>query len=99
MYKDKKNLALRTMFNVLFNSTMLGTLDRKGFLPRQQQIRKLRTKKFISEDDAQLLYVVKLEPISNLLSLFGGREHVIYFWHFVRHCSYKPSLNIIPTLE
>lgn len=87
------------MFNILFNSTMFGTLDRKGFLPWQRIIRNLRTKKFMLEDDIQLLYVVKLEPNSNLLSLFGGREHLIYFWHFVRHHLYKPSLRVIPALE
>lgn len=95
---NKKNLTSYTMFNIVFNSTIFGTLDRKGFLPLQQ-IRKLRTRKFIPEDDIHLLYVVKLEPNSNLLSLFGGREHLIYFWHFVRHCLYQPSLKIIPTLE
>lgn len=86
------------MFNILFNSTMFGTLDRQGFLPWQQS-RKLKTRKLTFEDDDQLFYVVKLEPKSNLLSLFGGREHLIYFWHFVRHSLYKPSMKIIPTLE
>ncbi|XP_068982609.1 dimethyladenosine transferase 2, mitochondrial [Bombus flavifrons] len=96
---NKRNLTSYTMFNVLFNSTMFGTLDRKGFLPWQQITRKLKTKKFILEDDIELLYVVKLEPNSNLLSLFGGREHLIYFWHFARHYLYKPSSRVIPTLE
>lgn len=94
----KRNLTLYTMFNILFNSTMFGTLDRQGFLP-WQQTKKLKTKKFTFVEDDELFYVVKLEPKSNLLSLFGGREQLIYFWHFVRHCTYIPSLKIIPTLE
>lgn len=94
----KRSSTLYIMFNILFNATMFGTLDRKGFLP-WQQIRKVKTRTLTFEDDNQLLYVVKLEPNSNLLSLFGGREQLIYFWHFVRFCFYRPSLRIIPTLE
>lgn len=92
---DGRSLTLYTMFNILFNSTMFGTLDRQGFLPWQQTMTRKRT----FENDNQLFYVVKLEPKSNLLSLFGGREQLIYFWHFVRYCLYKPTLKIIPTLE
>ncbi|XP_033347694.1 dimethyladenosine transferase 2, mitochondrial [Bombus vosnesenskii] len=95
---NKRNSTPQIMFKILFNTTMFGTLDRKGFLP-WQQVRKLKTSKFGPEDDSEVLFVVKLEPNSNLLSLFGGREHLIYFWHFVRHYLYKPSSTVIPTLE
>lgn len=86
------------MFKILFNFTIFGKLDKKGFLP-WQQIRKSKTSKFGSKDDNQVLFVVKLEPKSNILSLFGEREHLIYFWHFVRHYLYRSSSAVIPTLE
>nr|XP_033188858.1 dimethyladenosine transferase 2, mitochondrial [Bombus vancouverensis nearcticus] len=95
---NKRHLAPQIMFQILFNFTMFGKLDRKGFLP-WQQVRKSRTSKFRSKDDNQVLFVVKLEPKSNILSLFGGREDLIYFWHFVRQYLYKSSSAIIPTLE
>ncbi|XP_071868974.1 mitochondrial transcription factor B2 [Bombus fervidus] len=94
----KNNLVLYTMFNVVFNSTMFGTLDRQGFLPMQKSKRSKITK-FTSEDFDELFYVVKLEPKSNILSLFGGREQLIYFWHFIRHYLYNPSRKIIPAME
>lgn len=90
--------TIYTMFNILFNFTMFGALDRQGFLPCEQ-MKKSRTKKVIFKEDIELFYVVKLEPKSDLLSLFGGREQLIYFWHFIRYCLYRPSSRIIPTLE
>ena len=79
------------MFRILFNYIVFGTLDGKGFLP-WQKIKK-------SNITDQLFYVVKLEPKSNLLSLFGEKEGVIYFWHFVRQYFYRPTLRVIPSLE
>ncbi|XP_060826773.1 dimethyladenosine transferase 2, mitochondrial [Bombus pascuorum] len=96
--RNKRNVSLHTLFNIVFNSTMFGTLDRQGFLP-MRKIKKSRTTKLTFEDDDELFYVVKLEPKSNILSLFGGREQLVYLWHFVRHYLYKPSMKIIPTLE
>ncbi|XP_043583055.1 dimethyladenosine transferase 2, mitochondrial isoform X2 [Bombus pyrosoma] len=84
--------------NFLSCITTISMEYRQGFLP-WQRTKKLKTRKLIFLEDDELLYVVKLEPKSNLLSLFGGRENLIYFWHFVRHCTYSPSLKIIPTLE
>lgn len=80
------------MFRILFDHTVFGTLDGKGFLPWK----KIKKSDII---DNQFFYVVKLEPKPNLLSLFGEKEGVIYFWHFIRQYFYRPTLRVIPSLE
>ncbi|KAF3421265.1 hypothetical protein E2986_08089 [Frieseomelitta varia] len=92
MHHSKKGLITHIMFRTLFNYTVFGTLDRKGFLP-WQNIKKSN----ITEN--QFFYVVKLEPKPNLLSLFGEKEGVIYFWHFIRQYYHRPTLRLIPSLE
>lgn len=88
------------MFNTLFNYTVFGTLDRKAFLP-WQKIRKSNNKRksVVLQADNELFYLVKVEPRPDLFALFGEKEHLIYFWHFVRHHLYKSSSRVIPTLE
>lgn len=85
------------MFNILFNYTIFGTLDRKGFLPWQKRKRLKKYKKI--ENDNNFFYVVKFEPKPDIFTLFGEKEHIINFWHFIRQNLYKPSTKIIPTLE
>ncbi|KAK1118395.1 hypothetical protein K0M31_015095 [Melipona bicolor] len=92
MHHSKKSFKTYIMFRTLFNHTLFGTLDGKGFLP-WQKIKKSNI------TDNQLFYVIKLEPKPNLLLLFGEKEGVIYFWYFIRHYFYRPTLRVIPSLE
>lgn len=85
------------MFNTLFNYKIFGTLDKKGFLSHQRK-KKLK-KKCKNKEIDNFFYVVKLEPKPDIFTLFGEKENIINFWHFVRHNFYKPSSRIIPTLE
>lgn len=86
------------MFNTLFNYTIFGTLDRKGFLPwqKKKKIKKYHKK---TEIDNNLFYVVKFEPKPDIFTLFGEKENIINFWHFIRQNLYNPTTKIIPTLE
>lgn len=97
-YQGKGSLITYVMFNTLFNYKVFGTLDRKGFLPWQKK-KKLRKNYKHVEIDNNLYYVVKLEPKPDIFTLFGEKENIINFWHFIRHNLYKPSSKIIPTLE
>lgn len=98
MYNGKKASTSCIMFNTLLNYKIYGTIDRRGFIP---WLRKKKTANNNNErkTDTEMLHVVKLEPKPDLLKLFGGKDSIIYFWHFVRHHFYKPSLRVIPALE
>ncbi|XP_076754005.1 mitochondrial transcription factor B2 [Xylocopa sonorina] len=96
---DKKITTNRIMFHILFNYKIFGTLDRKGFIPWIRKRKANRNGRNHTVDDSEMLYVVKLEPKSDLFTLFDGKENMKYFWHFIRHHFYKPSLRVIPALE
>ncbi|XP_017790646.1 PREDICTED: dimethyladenosine transferase 2, mitochondrial [Habropoda laboriosa] len=85
------------MFDILFDYKILGTLDRNAFIPWEK--RKLRNKSISQNYDIDVLFVTKLEPKPNLYTIFGGKNNLIHFWHFVRHHFYKPSQRVIPALE
>ncbi|XP_043793258.1 dimethyladenosine transferase 2, mitochondrial [Apis laboriosa] len=97
IYRNKGSLVTYIMFNTLFNYKIFGTLDNKGFLSYQRK-KKLK-KNYKNKEIDDFFYVVKLEPKPDIFTLFGEKEHIINFWHFVRHNFYKPSSRIIPTLE
>ncbi|CAK9822620.1 Dimethyladenosine transferase 2, mitochondrial [Anthophora retusa] len=85
------------MFNTLFNYKMFGTLDRNAFIPWQK---KVTVRKNTNQSrNCHVLYVVKLEPKTNIHTMFGDKENLIDFWYFIRHHFYVPSQRIIPALE
>lgn len=80
------------MFQLLFNYKLLGSVDRKAFIPWPKY------NKSTHEDYFQF-YIVKFEPKPELLETFKGKNNLIYFWHFVRYNLYKKSSRVIPALE
>ncbi|CAL7949585.1 unnamed protein product [Xylocopa violacea] len=98
-YPSKQITTNRIMFHILFDYKIFGTLDRKGFIPWLKNTKAKNNNRNHIVDDSKVLYVVKLEPKSNLFTLFNGKENVLYFWHFIRHHFYKPSLRVIPAME
>ncbi|XP_054010238.1 dimethyladenosine transferase 2, mitochondrial-like isoform X1 [Hylaeus anthracinus] len=88
------------MFQIIFDYQMFGTLDRKAFVPwkRKMGFQNNDKHKFY-EEDSNFLYVVKLEPKPDLLKTLGGKQDLIYFWHFTRRNLYKLNNRVIPTLE
>ncbi|XP_026674294.1 dimethyladenosine transferase 2, mitochondrial isoform X2 [Ceratina calcarata] len=98
MYNGKKASTNCIMFNILLDYKIFGTIDRRGFIPCLRKKKKVNNNKG-RKTDSEMLYVVKLEPKADLLKLFDGKDSLIYFWHFVRHHFYKPSLRVIPALE
>ncbi|XP_076637665.1 mitochondrial transcription factor B2 [Colletes latitarsis] len=86
------------MFQMLFNYKMFGLVDRKAFVPWCTNKAK-RKQSICDQQDIMFFDVVKLEPKPDLFILFGGKQNVKNFWHFVRHNLYKPSNRVIPTLE
>ncbi|XP_031843334.1 mitochondrial transcription factor B2 [Nomia melanderi] len=95
------------MFETIFDYHVLGELDRKAFIPWNKYIRKqvqMKTSTLYKGKEKHvknlsILYVVKIEPKREIPVICFGKEDLIYFWYFIRHYFYKPSVRVIPSLE
>ncbi|XP_012522923.1 dimethyladenosine transferase 2, mitochondrial-like isoform X2 [Monomorium pharaonis] len=88
------------MFHLMFNYELLGTLNRKAFIPwhakkRQPMLNQLRLS---AKQDYEQMYVIKLEPKADLY-LQLSQEDWITFSYFVRHHMLKRTSRVIPALE
>ncbi|EZA51932.1 hypothetical protein DMN91_006978 [Ooceraea biroi] len=96
--------SLKVMFQTMFHYEHLGTVDRKAFLPSARQKKTSSKHKYNSTFDEKLredykhMYVIKLEPRSDLYSLLTKKDWIV-FWYFVRHHMRKRSNRLIPDLE
>ncbi|XP_076284583.1 mitochondrial transcription factor B2 isoform X2 [Lasioglossum baleicum] len=99
------------MFQTIFDYHVFGKVDRKAFIPwNKGKIKKKLTKHVhklsptrveenTPDEDLSYLYVVKIEPKSKTLISTHGKEDLLYFWYFVRHNLYKPTVRVIPSME
>ncbi|XP_012226131.1 dimethyladenosine transferase 2, mitochondrial [Linepithema humile] len=89
----------RVLFKLMFDAELLGTLDRKSFLPWPRQ-KKFTTKSAIERaklDYAQI-YVARIEPKIDFYSQLSEKDWLI-FWYFARHHLRRRTNKVIPELE
>lgn len=88
------------MFQTMFNYKLLGTLNRKAFLPWPRQNNKIKHKlaRTRAKQDYEQINVIKVEPKIDLYSQLP-LEDWITFSYFVKHHMKKRSHRVIPELE
>lgn len=83
---------------MLFDSKLLGKLDRYSALPWQRK--KPHKHKLIKKpqnDDEQFFYVVRIEP--KVFNTGSDENELMLFYFFVRHHMISRKNKIIPELE
>lgn len=89
------------MFKLMFNYELLGTLNRKAFIPWPKKKRRstmIRDTQYLWTEDYEQIYVIKLEPKADLYSQLSEKDWIT-FSYFVRHHMQKRRIRVIPALE
>lgn len=98
---NNKNLRAYTgskvLFQTMFDYQILGTLNRKAFLPWPKK-KNLQNISLQMKLDYENIYVIKLEPKVDLYSHLS-QEDWITFSYFAKHHLQKRSSRVIPELE
>ncbi|XP_011876361.1 PREDICTED: dimethyladenosine transferase 2, mitochondrial isoform X2 [Vollenhovia emeryi] len=90
----------KVMFKLMFNYELLGTLNRKAFIPwpkKKRQPGNNATSLWLKQDYEQI-YVIRLEPRADLYSELS-RKDWITFSYFVKYHMQKRCTRVIPALE
>nr|XP_033339269.1 dimethyladenosine transferase 2, mitochondrial [Megalopta genalis] len=100
------------MFQTIFDYHVFGEVDRKAFVQWTRADLEKKLARLVqkdppmtlinsecSKDVLPYLYVVKVEPKREIPVFRYGKEDLLYFWYFVRHNLYKPSMRVIPSME
>lgn len=95
MSNAKIYTSSKVMFQTMFHYELLGTLDRKAFLPLPRRKKKSTIK---TTEEYEQMYLIKLEPRPDLYSQLTEKDWIV-FWYFVRHHMRKRSNRLIPDLE
>lgn len=84
---------------MMFDTELLGILDRKSFLPwpRQKKYKAKLAIERVKLDDTQI-YVTRIEPKIDFYSQLSKKDWLI-FWYFARHHLRKRTNRVIPELE
>lgn len=82
----------------MFDYQILGTLDRKAFLPWPKKKKSVKNISLEMKLDYENIYVIKLEPKVDLYS-YLSQEDWITFSYFAKHHLQKRSSRVIPELE
>ncbi|KAL6434016.1 hypothetical protein ACFW04_005874 [Cataglyphis niger] len=90
----------KVMFQTMFNYKLLGTLNRKAFLPwpRRNNKNKHKLTCMWAKQNYEQIYVIKVEPKIDLYSQLSP-EDWITFSYFVKHHMKKRSNRVIYELE
>ncbi|XP_024869004.1 dimethyladenosine transferase 2, mitochondrial [Temnothorax curvispinosus] len=101
----------KVMFKLMFTCELLGTLNRKAFIPwpkkkRQstynvswpKKKRQSMNNALSIKQDYEQIYVIKLEPKADLYSELSRKDWVT-FSYFVKHHLQKRRTRVIPALE
>ncbi|KAL6264138.1 hypothetical protein P5V15_004217 [Pogonomyrmex californicus] len=89
----------KVMFKLMFNCKLLGSLNRKAFIPwPTRKYNTTGTSRLIKKQDYEHIYVVKLEPKADIYSQLSQKDWII-FSYFVKYYMRKRSTRVIPALE
>ncbi|XP_011166252.2 dimethyladenosine transferase 2, mitochondrial isoform X1 [Solenopsis invicta] len=90
----------KVMFKLMFNCELLGTLNRKAFIPWPIKKRQAtyKRRRLSAKQDYEQMYVIKLEPKADLYSQLSQKDWIT-FSYFVRHHMQKRITRVIPALE
>lgn len=88
------------MFKLMFNYELLGTLNRKAFIPwpRKKRQHKYGWNQLWFKQDYEQIFVIKLEPKADLYSKLSQKDWIT-FSYFVKHHMQKRCTRVIPALE
>ncbi|KYN43204.1 Dimethyladenosine transferase 2, mitochondrial [Trachymyrmex septentrionalis] len=89
----------KVMFKLMFNFELLGTLNRKAFIPWPQKKQyKRNTSNLLAKQNYEQLYVIKLEPKADIYTQLSPKDWIT-FSYFVRHFMHTRRTRVIPALE
>jgi len=87
------------IFQIIFHYELLGTLDRKAFVPLPKREKKHNRMSIYNQvGDYDKMYVIKLEPKPDLYSELTKKDWII-FWYFIKYHMQKRTNRVISHLE
>lgn len=88
------------LFHLFFNAEKLGEISRKSYLPWENaKTIKDKNKQKLFDLDAEVLYIVKIEPKTEIFTHIISQKDLVPFWHFLRHNLIMRKKRVIPELE